>query len=164
MKTLYYIRHAKSSWEDASLADLDRPLNKRGLRDAPFMATRLFAERVYPDLILASPSVRTLTTARSFAEKLDYDPDKIKIDPRIYEAYPKDIYLIIHEWSNDLNTVLLFGHNPTITEFINLHSKKYIPNVPTCGICKLELRSEYWKDFSASKAVLTDFKYPKQYV
>ena len=85
MKKLYIIRHAKSSWKDFSLADYDRPLNKRGFFNAPFMGNILKEKRVMPDLILSSPALRAKTTAEIIAKSIHY-VDKIVFDKKIYEA------------------------------------------------------------------------------
>ena len=84
MKTLFLIRHAKSSWDDTALPDKDRPLNDRGKRDAPKMGKRLAKRDVKPDLILSSPAKRALTTAEIIAKKLDYKLKDIVVDDRLY--------------------------------------------------------------------------------
>lgn len=163
MKTLYFVRHAKSSWDDPDLDDIERPLNKRGLRDAPFMATRLQGFGVTPDRIVSSPATRALTTAHYFADALGVDPDSIVIDEQIYLVNARSLMDRIRTWPAEWNTVLLFGHNPTITEFTNLHNQGRIDNVPTCGICKFESPIKDWADWSEQKARFTKFMYPKQY-
>ncbi|MCB0644155.1 MAG: histidine phosphatase family protein [Phaeodactylibacter sp.] len=164
MKTLYFIRHAKSSWEDSSLDDIERPLNKRGERDAPLMATRLQGLGVVPDQIVSSPATRALTTAHYFADALGIDPDTIHIDERIYLVEVRGLLQVIREWPAEWNTVLLFGHNPTITDFSNLHNQGRIDNVPTCGICKFEGVIPSWSDWSEHRVRLTKFMYPKEYL
>ncbi len=163
-KTLYLIRHAKSSWSDPMLSDFERPLNKRGLRDAPFMA-RLLAGRMQQtvDAILSSPATRAMATADHFAEALGYPLHEIRKVPAMYEAAPWDVIEIIRGLENELHTVLLFGHNPSITFVANKYSEQYIPNVPTCGICQLEADITSWKDWNEHTARLTGFYYPKQY-
>jgi phosphohistidine phosphatase len=163
MKTLYVIRHAKSSWDDPSLTDQERPLNKRGKRDAPFMAQLLRGKGQRPDLILSSPAVRALTTARHFAAAWDIPGSEIRIDPGIYEAHTGDIQQLITQLENDLEVVYLFGHNPTFTSFVNLFAPAYIPNLPTCGIVQLQAAVDSWASFNEQTARLVAFHYPKQY-
>lgn len=163
MKTVYLIRHAKSSWSDSSLRDIDRPLNKRGYRDAPFMAKLLRGHGVEPDLIISSPANRARTTAGYFAEELGIDKKAIDLRQEIYEAYARDIIEMIQSLPDTANTVLIFGHNPCFTSVANTFSKEYIPNIPTCGITKIEADVASWSEFDERRAKLTDFYYPKQY-
>ena len=95
MKTLYINRHAKSSWNEDGISDFDRPLNKRGMRDAPFMA-KVFAEKSNGvDLILSSPANRAITTANFFSEALGFAPSEVKTDEGIYLASTQDLLRII---------------------------------------------------------------------
>ena len=163
MKTVYFIRHAKSSWENSSLRDIERPLSSRGLRDAPFMAKMLKSKNVQPDLIISSPANRALTTAKFFAEELNLGSSKIDIKSSIYEAYPEDVLQVIKKVNNNANTIMVFGHNPTFTSLVNRFTEDYIPNIPTCGIVKIDADIDSWNEFTAPKAVQTEFYYPKQY-
>lgn len=163
MKTLYFIRHAKSSWADSSLRDVDRPLNKRGFRDAPFMGRLLKNRGVVPDLLVSSPAKRAYTTAQLFANELGYKKEEIHLDAGIYEAYPQEIMQIIYKLPNSASKALLFGHNPTWTSLANHFGDDYIDNVPTCGIFKVEAQVESWEAFDKDTAKLTEFHYPKQY-
>ena len=163
MKTVYFVRHAKSSWDDPSLRDLDRPLNPRGFRDAPFMAKLLKAKMVVPGQIISSPAKRAHTTAVYFAKELGLAPEDIMIRREIYEAYTGDVIDLIQSLPDDLDIVLIFGHNPTFTSIANMFSQDYIPNVPTCGITKVVAPVQNWKQFNEQTASLEDFYYPKQY-
>src|SRR5688500_4533393 len=116
LKTLVLVRHAKSSWKDASLPDRDRPLNRRGKRDAPEMGRRLAQLVGTPDLIVSSPAARALATARVFAEAVDYPVDGIREEERIYEAAPTEILDVIRDIDDDVDGVPLFGHNPGLTQ------------------------------------------------
>lgn len=163
MKTVFFIRHAKSSWADASLKDKDRPLNKRGLRDAPFMATMLKGRQVKADAIISSPANRAFTTATYFAEAQGLKKSEIIVKEAIYEAYGEDVLAIIKKLNKDLKTILIFGHNPTFTSLANRFTNDYIANIPTCGIAKVEADIQTWQDFNETNARLVDFYYPKQY-
>ncbi|MEM6699040.1 MAG: histidine phosphatase family protein, partial [Bacteroidota bacterium] len=159
MKTIYFIRHAKSSWEDFSLRDIDRPLNDRGKRDAPKMARYLKDLQVQPDLIISSPAKRARKTAKIFREVLGNPP--VEIENGIYEASTADIFRIVQDIKDDYSLVLLFGHNPTFTSIANQFTHELIMNVPTCGIIKVECEIDAWKNFSGEHGKLTAFYYPK---
>lgn len=163
MKNIYFIRHAKSSWDDSSLKDFDRPLNNRGLRDAPFMAKLLAAKGIKPDAIVASPANRAFTTSTFFAQALGINEKDIVKNIDIYEAFPEMVLEIIQNLDKKWETVLIFGHNPTFTSLANRFHEDYIPNVPTCGIVHVSAKTDNWADFSAKTAKREGFYYPKQY-
>jgi len=165
MKTLYLIRHAKSSWDDPDVGDFERPLNKRGKKDAPNMAKRLKEKRVTPDFIISSPATRAHDTCKEFAKILNYDKDKIKTDKRLYHADEDQILQVIWELKDrvkdDEEIVLLFGHNPGLTEFANLLLNQSIDNIPTCGIVKSQLNIDRWKDATFGCGELAFIDFPK---
>src|SRR3990172_9356587 len=97
MKTLYLVRHAKSSWKDVGLSDFERPLNKRGKKDAPFMAKLLRQQKIKPDLIISSPANRASATARIFCETLNYPFEDLLLEPRLYEASSHEILEIVKD-------------------------------------------------------------------
>ncbi len=163
MKTVYFIRHAKSSWKDPELDDIDRPLNKRGRRDAPFMGELLYMEGVRPDKLLTSPANRALTTARFFLEALHLTDNELEVIPRIYEAYPEDVMEVIRSRPESEHTIMVFGHNPTFTALANRFSTEPIINVPTCGIFRVDSDAESWTGFGGGKSIMTEFHRPKQY-
>ena len=162
MKTVYFIRHAKSSWENAGLSDIERPLNKRGLRDAPFMSKMLKGKNAQPDKLITSPANRAYTTATFFAKELNIPEQTIVVRKEIYHAYPEQVLNIIRHLDNGDDVVFLFGHNPCFTSLANQFSEEYIPNVPTCGVVKVEAEVSVWADFEKN-GVLKDFHFPKQY-
>lgn len=164
MKTIYLVRHAKSSWEDLSLMDIERPLNKRGLRDAPFMGKLLKAKNVQPDFLISSPAVRAQTTAKLFALEIGYDLNKIVTKDLLYYNTSQDILQYFNSLPDAATEIVVFGHNPMITDIANLFSSDYIPNVPTCGILKLVSTSKSWVLFKKETVTLTDFHYPKQHL
>jgi phosphohistidine phosphatase len=133
MKTLFLIRHAKSSWDDPALPDKDRPLGDRGRRDAPKMGKRLAKRDVKPDLILSSPARRALKTAEIIAKKLDYKLKDIVVDDRLYASAVHDLLNVIHKLGDKLERVILFGHNPELTELAHRLSSE-ITHMPTCAV------------------------------
>lgn len=162
MKTLYVIRHAKSSWDDPTLSDFDRPLNNRGKKDAPAMGKRLAQRHVVPDLLLSSPAERALTTCKIIADEIQYPSGKIKTDKNLYHAEDAEILRIIQGLDNKYSCVWIFGHNPGQTDFVNLIADADIDNIPTCGvvICALDIQS--WDEVNRKKGVVTFFDYPKK--
>lgn len=163
MKKLYVIRHAKSSWSDTGLKDLDRPLNKRGMRDAPFMAKLLFGKGIEVDALVTSPAKRAYDTAQIFLKQWKAPSAQLITEPRVYEATPTRLLEIVREFPNEWETVLLFGHNPTLTSFINLFASEYLANLPTCGIAELDSTAEKWDSMGNHNTRLIDLYYPRQY-
>lgn len=162
MKTLYVIRHAKSSWDDPTLSDFDRPLNNRGKKDAPEMGKRLKQRKVLPDLFLSSPAERARTTCYAIAEELGYPESKIKTDKNLYHAEDAEILRIIQSLDNKYACVWIFGHNPGLTDFVNLLADAGIDNIPTCGVVACSLNVQSWDEVSRKKGVVTFFDFPKK--
>lgn len=162
MKNLFLIRHAKSSWKNLGLKDFDRPLNKRGKENLKMMS-KIFADKFHkPDLILSSPAERAKVTALVFAEKLNYDNDKIIFLDDLYMAYAKEIFELISNQNEDYNSIILFGHNPGLTDFVNIYSNTTLENIPTSGVVHLSLEKN-WKDIKHGSFLIEDFFYPKMF-
>jgi len=163
MRTLFLVRHAKSSWGNPGLRDFDRPLNDRGLNDAPKMAKLLADQGVIPDLLVSSPAKRALTTALFFANTFNKTNDEIQKEPSIYEAAPGDILRIISGLPENAEMVILFGHNPTFTEVANIFTETdFIENVPTCGIVKISSTANSWREFYEGNAHIAACFFPKE--
>lgn len=163
MKTLIFARHAKSSWKDASISDLERPLKERGLNDVALIAEVLEKLNVQIDLMVTSHAVRAFETAKTFASHLSYDLAAIDQKERLYHAFYHDVLDIIQGLGDENDTVMIIGHNPTATNFANKFSKEYIANVPTSGTLLLEADINSWKDFSQYNVELKHFWFPKLY-
>jgi phosphohistidine phosphatase len=161
MKKLVLIRHSKSSWKDLNLDDFDRPLNKRGKKNAPFMAQKLKEHLLYPDIFLSSNAKRAKTTAKIFKNVLKFDK-KIIYDKNIYEASSEDLLTLVRDIDDKNNTAFLIGHNPSLNMFcsdmINLYE-----NIPTTGIVVLQGDIKSWKDFNKNNISINLFIYPKKY-
>lgn len=164
MKKLFLVRHAKSSWEDSSLADIERPLNKRGKRDAPFMSKLLNKKNIKIDIIYTSPAVRALTTSKIFAQELNIPQDKIVVYEKLYDSGIKELSQLINNISENHSSVLIVGHNPSLTSFANHLSDKFIDNIPTCGIVGIEFDINSWKKIERGKGKIFLFEYPKKYI
>ncbi|MCC6413412.1 MAG: histidine phosphatase family protein [Saprospiraceae bacterium] len=161
MRTLYLIRHAKSSWDNPGLRDFNRPLNERGQRDAPLMAALIAKMGIKPDLIVSSPARRAITTAQYFADALGIADDDIVRNQEIYEAYPQEILRLISELPEKSETVFMFGHNPTFTDVANRFSDDFIENIPTCGIVRIESPADSWRSFYEGNARVIAQYFPK---
>jgi phosphohistidine phosphatase len=158
VKRLVVIRHAKSSWSNALIEDFDRPLNERGKKDAPLMAKRLKEKKIIPDLLITSPAKRANSTSKKFAKVFDIDKKKIRKDPKLYHASESVILKIAKELDEKFNVVFIVGHNPGLTEFVNIASNLEIDNIPTAGVTVLEISS--WKKFGKEKSKAVYFDYP----
>ena len=149
MKSIYLIRHAKSSWGDFTVPDFDRTLNERGLRDAPEMAKRLLHRKIVPDAFVSSPAKRAKKTCKIFCETMDVDSSKIIFIEDLYHASIETYQKLISALSNDYKKVAIFSHNPGITDFANTLCKGvHIDNIPTCGIFAVEADIKEWKDMT----------------
>lgn len=166
MKKLYLVRHAKSSWADMGMHDFDRPLNERGQKDAPHMAKLLKHHQVVPDRMISSPANRALSTCLVFADVLKFKESGIITDKKLYHASPDAILQVLshlkeHKGEEE-DVVLLFGHNPGITDFANALLNVGIDNIPTCGIVGAALDIDTWADIRFGCGKLTSFEYPKK--
>jgi phosphohistidine phosphatase len=161
MKTLFLIRHAKSSWDDTALPDKDRPLDDRGRRDAPKMGKRLAKRDVKPDLILSSPARRALTTAEIIAKKLDYKRRDIVVDDRLYVCAADDLLNVIQTLGDNLERVMLFGHNPELTELAHRLSSK-ITHLPTCAVAEFTFNAKSWSIIGRATVAKVALDYPKK--
>ncbi|UKJ06386.1 SixA phosphatase family protein [Solitalea lacus] len=161
MKTLYLVRHAKSDKSLININDFDRPLNDRGLKDAPAMAKILSKKIKNPDLIVSSPALRAFTTAQLFAEVIDYDVESIRLNPSVYAANVTTLLGVINSLEDQLNTVIMFGHNPGLTDLFNYLTDNNLLNLPTCGIVKIDFDLQSWKLVSHGTGTSTYIDYPK---
>jgi len=163
MKTLYLARHAKSYWKDQSIPDIDRPLNSRGKRDAPFMGEVLNDNKIMLDLIISSPAKRTKKTAIEISSKLGYPEKKIQFNEDLYEASSNTIIKLIKKIEEKYDRVMIFGHNPGLTMLNNHISNHYIDNIPTCGIVALQFDKK-WSEIDKNSCKFLFFEYPKLYL
>ncbi len=161
MKRLVLIRHAKSSWDNPRLDDFDRPLNKRGTRDAPMMGERLAKAGVKPDVIVSSPANRAITTARVIADAVGYDSAAIRQAEQIYEASIHDLLDVIHQLPDGADLAFMFGHNPGFTRLSYHLSGEDVDNIPTCGVFTIDFPVESWTAVKEDKGVFVSFDFPK---
>ncbi|MBI5326367.1 MAG: histidine phosphatase family protein [Ignavibacteriae bacterium] len=162
MKTLILVRHAKSSWENAGLTDFDRPLNERGLKDAPQMAKLVKDKGVLPDLIISSPAVRAITTSRLFAKEFKYPLKSIQTNEIIYTTGPKEILNMLSMTDDSKNCVMLFGHNPDMTALANYLSDEDIDNLPTAAVLCIDFYIDSWALLTEETGKVRFYEYPKK--
>lgn len=163
MKTLFLIRHAKSSWSDPSLKDFDRPLNSRGERDAPMMAKLLHKTNPDIDIFLSSPANRALTTAIIIAKEFDLSEKDIIKNDNLYHASPSRILQVIAEQDDSLDSLAVFAHNPGLTDLANQLCSTRIDNLPTTGIFVVQFNVKTWAEIKNTTGDFLFFDYPKKH-
>ena len=162
MKRLYLIRHAKSSWDDPRLADFDRPLNDRGKRDAPRMGRRLAEGGHRPDILLSSPARRALGTAKRIAHELGFRKEAILRNSHLYHADESQLLQAVRAQPDRASSLMLFGHNPGLTEFATLLCRYPFDNIPTCGVVCIDFPVDSWTRVTYNQGALQFFDYPKK--
>lgn len=161
MKTLLLIRHAKSSWNNVTLPDFERPLNERGKHDAPLMAKQIKDKKIEIDAFVSSPAKRAKKTAEIFMDEFDAKEKKLILIPSLYEATSEKFYDAIENLKDKYDTVALFAHNPGITDFINSLECSPVYNMPTCAVYAIKIKTKNWKEFREAKKEFLFFEYPK---
>lgn len=157
-------RHAKSSWDYPELSDFERPLSARGRRDAPLMAAILRDGPERPDVIVTSSAVRAVTTARVMAQLLDLPMHDMIISNALYDATADELIMLMREMDDAFRHVMIVGHNPALTQFVNIVGDTELENVPTCGVVTLAFPSlRSWRDIGVRTGNARSFDYPRKY-
>jgi len=162
MKILTIVRHAKSSWKDTSLSDRDRPLNRRGERDAPVMGKRTHEHGIRPSQIIASPAARAWTTARIFATELGYPVEFLQREPDLYLASLDRILDVIVAQDDGFSSLMLFGHNPGMTDLVNFLQPGLTGNLPTAGVVSVGIHQDDWNLYQRPSTELLVHDWPKK--
>ena len=162
MKTLYLVRHAKSDWEDLSLKDFDRPLNTRGLLNAPKVGLKLKEEGEVPQLVVASPAKRTTQTAETLCEQMEIDVSLIKYIGSIYEASTRELLQVINNLNDQFDSVMIVCHNMAISYIAEYLTGNDIGNIPTCGVFKISFDFDEWLSVSEKTGEEVFFWKPKE--
>jgi phosphohistidine phosphatase len=164
MKMLYLVRHAKSSWDSPGMTDEMRPLNERGLKDAPKMGQYLHEKGLKPDAMISSPANRALTTAQLIADELGFDKNNIEVQSLLY-AFTMQVTPLLHfiqQLPNHYQTVMLFGHNPTFTELSNHFSHDFVAlEIPTCSVVAFQFDTTDWQQATSASSKQLLYTYPK---
>ncbi len=154
MKTLYIVRHAKSSWDHPELADHERPILTKGENRTKLISDYLVEKNHTVDLIISSHAIRARQTASIIADALNYPEKNIQISPNIYHGGIDNLSNQLYELPDTINSVMLFGHNPTFTSFANYFLHKKIDWLPTSAIVCIEFDTDRWENFiNAQKKV-----------
>lgn len=162
MKILYLVRHAKSSWEDPSLDDIDRPLKKSGVNDAYIMGAFLKERNIFPELLMSSPAVRALSTAVIFTNQLKIPTEKLRIYREVYESSPGHILHIIRQISPAIKSIMVFGHDPSLTNLFMLITGKSLEKIPTSAVASISMSIERWDEIAPAGGNLDFFYKPKE--
>lgn len=160
MKTLYLVRHAKSSWLDVRLDDLDRPLNERGQHDAPMMGQRLRKRKIPLDKMICSPATRAISTAHLLSEEIYYADQSMQIDKDLYFQGKESILRLISQLNDKFAAVMLVGHNPDMTVVLNFLCGYQTDNMPTCAIASIQLQN--WASVGRQQGKLMHYDFPKK--
>lgn len=160
MKTLFLLRHAKSSWENSYLKDFDRPLNARGLETAPFMGEIINKNKFQIDVIICSPAKRAQQTATLVKETASIDRE-IRYDERIYEASQHRLLEVISSVDETAESAMLVGHNPGFEGLVHLLTGEIQP-MPTAALAVIDLTIERWNEINADCGSLRKLLRPKE--
>jgi len=152
-KQLIIVRHGKSSWKYDKISDIDRHLKERGIHDAYTMAERVKEKAITPDLILSSPATRALHTAMIFTRTLNHPLEQVQLQDIFYQGNEQDVLDVIRHTSENVSTLMIFGHNPTFTDLANLFLTGELDNLPTAGMAFLELEAARWQEIEKEKVV-----------
>jgi phosphohistidine phosphatase len=159
-KTLFVVRHAKSSWDYPAVSDIDRPLKERGIKDAYEMANRIVKKAYLPDSIISSPALRALHTAIIFSRVLDFPAEDIIINQDLYLSEADHILSVITATDKSIKSLMIFGHNPGFTELVNYLTELEIDNLPTSGLVMIRFQTELWKGISKKCHIVEYFDFP----
>ena len=161
MKTLTIFRHAKSSCATAELDDHDRPLNKRGERDAPIMGDLIKAAGIRPSLIISSSAVRAWRTARIIAKQISYPIEFLHRESTLYHAGINRLIDLIAAQDEGFNNIMIVGHNPGLTDLARELIPGLTSNIPTSGFVSVRLDTDTWDIRTRNSCELIEYNYPK---
>lgn len=151
MKQLLIVRHAKSSWDNPGLEDYQRPLLERGKKKTRYIVDYLLKQQIQPDLIISSHATRALNTAKIIAHALFISDEKIIISKNLYHGDSESLFNQFYDMKDEVNSLMLVGHNPTLTYFSNYFLDKKIDNLPTSGVVCIEFKTDSWAQIETAK-------------
>lgn len=163
MKHLLVIRHAKSSWDNPDLQDIERPLNKRGLEDAPLMANVLKKYDLKLDKIFSSSAVRAKMTTEIFARELNVPENMIDYTDELYNASRRNILNFLKKLNDKFESIAIVGHNPGLTDLVHFLLYDFDYELPTCALVGIDLEINQWSEIKSGTGILKFFEYPKKY-
>jgi phosphohistidine phosphatase len=159
-KVLHIVRHAKSSWDMDGIADIDRTLKAKGIRNAYEISRRMKLNHYTPDLIISSPADRALHTAVVFARVLEFPLSRLVISNLLYETSKDNILNYLKSTPEENHSLMIFGHNPDITDLVNHFIQSPVENVPTCGAVSLTFNCLNWNEINAQNLSRSVFFFP----
>ncbi len=160
VKNLILVRHAQAEPYSPAVKDEERELTSSGLADASRLGIKLKSLQVNPQLIMSSPAYRTVTTAQLLAEQLNYEQDKIKIEPTLYESAMRHLMSAVNGLSEKHSTVIIVSHNPNITYMAEYLTQEIIGTLPTGGAVNIQFEDRTWTEISGASGKLLWFEYP----
>ncbi|MDX1491129.1 MAG: histidine phosphatase family protein [Pseudohongiellaceae bacterium] len=163
MKKLYLLRHAKAALGAVNIKDYDRPLNERGLSDARMMAQRLKSLGATLDLIVSSPALRAMTTAKIVAEVFDKTVDEVQLDRQIYLAGSPKLMQVVSYFDEAADSAMLVAHNPALTDLSHVLANSGIDNIPTAGLVSIEIPVDTWLEVGEGDGKVVAFDFPKSH-
>lgn len=161
MKTLYIVRHAKSSWEDPGLSDDERPLIKKGVKRTHKIAAFLKERDITVDAFISSHAVRAFETARIIAQELGFAEGKILSTPQLYHASTNSIFSELFGLSDNIQSAMIFGHNPTFTSFANQFLDDKIDWLPTSAVVAISFKTDKWNEIGIARHTVDFVVAPK---
>jgi len=160
MKTLYLVRHAKAVERNASYPDFERELIKRGQKDARQVAEYLASQDALPGVIISSPAVRAVATARIFARLFNYPSKRIRTRKAIYDQPASTLFNILQTLEEDCEQVMLVGHDPQLTDLARFLAPEFHRDIPTSGLLRIEIEIERWEELTSGSGRVTLFHFP----
>ncbi|MBS4057833.1 MAG: histidine phosphatase family protein [Bacteroidales bacterium] len=161
MKTLLVVRHAKSSWEFPELPDHERPLTDKGKKRTKKVIDFLIAKDIKPDFVISSSALRARETARYISKALGYPKDDIKVDPALYHADAEQLFDQFMDISDAFQTLMIVGHNPALTNFVNCFLQPPIDWLPTSGVVCLSFDTIRWENIRQAGCNIEFVVFPK---
>lgn len=161
MKELIVVRHAKSSWDHDGLADHERPLLEKGKKRTRKIISYLQEQGVKPEFILTSSALRARETALYIAMGLGLDKGLVKVDPALYHADADQLMEQFDDLSDNFNSVMLVGHNPALTNFVNFFLVPPIDWLPTSGVVALQFETDRWDEIRSAQRTVRFVIFPK---
>jgi phosphohistidine phosphatase len=162
MKTLYIVRHAKSSWDTPGLPDAERPLMEKGKKRSKKVIDYLLKHKVSIDLILCSHAVRSFETAKIFAHALKVPAERILIHQHIYHSDADGLFNEFYDLDNEIQSAMIVGHNPSITTFANYFLKKKTDWLSTSSVVCIEIKTDKWEELASASSKVQFVLLPKE--
>lgn len=164
MKTLYLMRHAKSSWKHAELNDLERPLLEKGLKRTRLVIEYLQEKNTNIELIITSNAVRAVDTARIIAHAFKVDESNFRIEKGVYMADNDSLFDQLFDLPEKVTQVMMIGHNPSITNFANTFMDEKIDYLPTSGVVAIRFDTDQWEKLPLANHKLGFIVYPRMFL